>query len=278
MYRNTKSVLAALLLLNTSETIGKAPTAVPESPLTYADVADLSLAASIVAEVRIAKAERIDGKSRPMPAGMRRYLITAKVTALIRGNEGLPPVISYLADSRADSLGRFPKWPKQAMIIFAVPVANRPSEVRLVAPDAQQPLTPALSIRTRAILADIIAPDAAPRVLRVGDAFHVPGSVPGDGETQIFLAADDGRPLSMNVWRRQNEPPRWSISVGEIVDEGAPPPPRDSLLWYRLACFIPQSLPAASVDALDADAARIASEDYATVMKGLGPCPRSRAL
>ncbi len=278
MYRFIRRALAMLLMLNAAETIGKPPVIVPESPLTYADVADLSLASSIVAEVRIAKAERIDGKSRPMPTGMRRYLITAKVTALIRGADGLAPVISYLADSRADSLGRFPKLVKQPMIIFAVPVANRPGEVRLAAPDAQQMLTPAISRRARTILSEIIAPDAAPRVLRVGDAFHVPGSVPGDGETQIFLAADDGRPLSMNIWRRQNEQPRWSISVGEIVDEGAPPPKRDSLLWYRLACFMPPALPAASTDSLDPDAAKIAGEDYAIVIRGLGTCPRSRSI
>jgi hypothetical protein len=254
----------------------KAPIPAPETTLSYADSADLALAAPLVAEVRVNKVKRIDTKAMPMPAGTRRYLVNATVTALIRGSGGIEPTISYLADARSDSLGRFASWKKARMMIFALPVANRPAEVRLAAPDAQQLLTPDLSTRARGILAEALAPGAPPRVLRVGDAFHVPGAVPGEGETQIFLGADDGRPLSLSVWRSQGEPPKWSVSLGEIVDEGAAPPRRDSLLWYRLACFLPATLPPASTDSLEADAAQIARDDYATVIAGLGTCPRTR--
>jgi hypothetical protein len=268
-----------LLLLGcaaASQVRAKPPVSPVLPTLTYADAADLALAAPIVAEVRITKTERIDSKAKPMPAGMRRYLITATVTALIRGSGGLEPVISYLADAKSDSLGRFATLKKSKMIVFALPVANRPGEIRLVAPDGQQPFIPEFGTRVRAILSEALAPEAAPRVLRVGDAFHVPGDVPGESETQIFLSADDGRPLSLSIWRRPGESPRWSVSLGEIVDEGAAPPKRDSLLWYRLACFLPATLPGASVDSLDASGAAIASEDYATVISGLGNCPRTR--
>jgi hypothetical protein len=218
----------------------------------------------------------VDGKKMPMPPGVRRFLVNASVTALIRGSGGLPPSVTYLVDVKSDSLGRFPNLKKMQAIIFALPVASRPSEVRLVAPDAQQPASPALAAQVRAILAEVLRPDAPPRILRVGDAFHVPGAIPGEGETQIFLAADDGRPLSLSIWRTPDAPPHWAVSVGEIVNDGAEPPKRDTLLWYRLACFLPPSLPPASVDQLDADSAKAAAEDYALVIRGLGQCPRTR--
>jgi hypothetical protein len=254
----------------------KAPVSVPSALLTYADVADLALASELVAEVRIAKAERIENKLIPSPVGVRRLLISASVTALIRGLEGLSPRITYLANDRTDSRGKFARLEKAAMIIFAVPVLNKPSEVRLVAVDAQQRAAPTVTALVRSILVEANMPASAPRILRVGDAFHVPGSVPGEGETQIFLAADDGRPLSLSVWRQPGAAPRWAVSLGEIVDEGAAPPKRDTLLWYRLACFLPRTLPPASVDSLDVSAAAIATEDYATVIAGLGACPRTR--
>ncbi len=259
-----------------AQVVGKQAILVPESPLTYADTADLSLGAELVAEVQILKVIRVDSKKMPTPPGVRRFLVNAKVTALIRGKQGLAPAISYVTEAKSDSLGRFPNLKKSRMIVFAVPVANRPTEIQLIAPDAQQPVTPALGTRVRAILAELLGPAPAPRILRVGDAFHVPGAIPGESETQIFLAADDGRPLSLTVWREQGQVPRWSVSVGEIVDESAGAPRPDTLLWYRLACFLPQALPVASTDSLDSEAAKFAGEDYATVMRSLGPCPRTR--
>lgn len=275
--RKMSRVLTVLpLALLAAQAHGKQAIIPLEPPLTYADAADLALASSIVANVRITSAQRVDGKLMPVPSGTRRYLVNATVTALIRGAAGLPPTIIYLTDVRADSRGRFAPLKKQSVIVFAVAVPDRPREIRLVAPDAQQSATPKFAAQARAILAEALGPNASPRILRVGDAFQVPGTVPGDSETQIFLAADDGRPLSLSIWRRQNEAPRWSVSLGEIVDESAVPPKRDTLLWYRLACFLPRTLPPASTDTLDADAAKAAAEDYATVIKGLGPCERTR--
>ncbi len=276
--------MRSLMVLTTSILVGtgsvtiaaKQPVTPPKSPLSYADMADLAFASDIVAEVRPNKVSRVDGKAMPLPENQRRYLVNATVTALIRGKNGLAPRISYLADGKADSLGKFPAIAKRPMMVFAVPVANRPAEIRLVAPDGQQPLSPDLADTVRKLLAEANLPGAPPRILRVGDAFHVPGTVAGEGETQIFLVADDGRPLSLSIWREPGQAPRWAVSLGEIVDEGAAPPARNTLLWYRLACFLPRTLPALSTDALNPDSARIAMEDYATVMTGLGNCPRTR--
>lgn len=245
--------------------------------LGYADVADLALPAPIVAQVRIRKAERLKAElAGNVASTLRRYLVTADIVALIRGQDGLPQRIAYVVDLAQDAHGKWPKLEKTEAIVFALPVVGRPAEIRLTAPDAQQPAGPALATLIRNILGESASPSAPPRILGVGDAFHVEGTVAGEGETQIFLKAADGRPLSLSVWRQPGVAPRWAVSVGEIVDQGAAPPARDTLLWYRLACSLPPRLPAASTESLPESDATIAAEDYATVMAGLGPCHRTR--
>lgn len=245
--------------------------------LSYADIADLALPAPIVAEVKIRKAERLKAElAGDVATTRRRYLVTADLVALIRGAGGLAPRISYVVDLAPDAQGKWPKLAKRQMIVFAHPVANRPSIIRLSAPDAQQPASSALASLVRKLLNEAGLPNAAPRIAGIGEAFHVEGSVSGEGETQIFLKAVDGSPLSLSVWRRPGASPKWAVSVGEIVDEGAEPPARDTLLWYRLACFLPPRLPASSVETLGEADAAIASEDYAMIIARLGPCRRTR--
>lgn len=245
--------------------------------MSYADIADLALPSPIVAQVRIKSAEHLKGDlAGNVSANARRYLITADVTALIRGSGGLPPRITYVFDAMPDPLGKWPKLPKSEKIVFAFPVTGKPATLRLSAPDAQQAATPELASTIRTVLSEANGASSPPAIRGVGDAFHVAGAVPGEGETQIFLNAADGRPLSLSIWRTPGAQPRWAVSVGEIVDQGAEPPARDTLLWYRLACMLPKRLPERSVHALEPDAAAIAAEDYTTVIAGLGPCSRSR--
>lgn len=271
-------VLPALALTLLSPLAAQKPALVPaQAQLSYADVADLALASPIVAQVRVRKAEHLKGElAGNVSANARRYLVTADVTALIRGSGGVPPRITYVYDARPDALGKWPKLDKRELIVFALPVPGKPADLRLAAPDGQQNATPALASLIRAILGEAAAASAPPQIRGVGDAFHVAGAVPGEGETQIFLNAADGRPLSLSVWRAPNTEPRWAVSVGEIVDQGAEPPARDTLLWYRLACTLPQRLPEASAHALEPAAADIAAADYATIIAGLGPCSRTR--
>lgn len=247
------------------------------APLTYVDVADLADKAAITAQIRIAAVQQIKPTALIfVPPGKKRYLVTATVTALIRGADGLPPQIRYLVDVPVDARGKPPKLKKTEAMIFALPVPGRPSEIQLVAPDAQLVLTAALATQVRSILTAMTSSDAPPRILGVGDAFHVAGSLTGQGETQIFLQSGDGRPVSLSIWREPGLATRWAVSLGEIVDEGGGPPPRNTLLWYRLACFLPASLPLASRESVEPAYADIAAEDYATVIAGLGKCPRNR--
>lgn len=246
-------------------------------PLSYADAADLALAAPIVAEVRVRRTDQLRGELAPgLAAGVRRYLVEADVIALIRGAAGLPARITFINDVRPGSDGRWPKLERKQFLIFARPVPSKPTSVGLVAPDAMRPASAPLSAQVRRVLNDANPASAPPRITAVGQAFHTAGTVSGEGETQIFLKAEDGRPLSLSVWRNPGEAPRWAVSLGEIVDENAEPPARDTLLWYRLACALPPRLPAESIEALDAGNAQIVAEDYATVIAGLGPCQRSR--
>lgn len=248
-------------------------------PLTYADSADLALAARIVAHVRILKARAISREqSISVMPGRKRFLIDANVVALIRGDSGIARQIRYLVDVPLDWRGRPPKLKKAEMILFAQPVPERAGEVRLVTPDAQVAATPAMAARVRAILGDAARDAAPPIVTGIGNAFHTAGTLAGDGESQIFLTTRDGRPVSLSVLRSQSAAPIWSVSLGELVDQGGGPPARDSLLWYRLACFLPATLPQTSVAGLsDSDAAAVA-RDYQLIQTGLGTCPRTLTI
>ena len=244
--------------------------------LTYADIADMALASKVAAAVRVRRAERLKGaEAATAMRGRKRFLITAEVLALIRAREAISPRITYIMDVAPDASGKFPKFAKGESLIFALPVSGYPGEVRLVSPDAQIAATPDILARVRTIFKEAEGDAAPPIITGVGDAFHVAGAIPGEGETQIFLESADERLTSITVLRTPNAPPRWWVSLGEVVDQGAGPPRRNTLIWYRLACFLPRTLPAISVAGLEPAMAATATEDYAMVMAALGQCPRS---
>jgi hypothetical protein len=252
------------------------PASAKPVPLTYADMADLALAARMTVAVRVRQATRLRGaEAATTISGRRRYLVSADVQALIRAREAIPPRITYVIDVAPDSRGKMPKLTAGDAIIFAAPVDGYANEVRLVSPDAQIAATPDNLSRIRAILKEAESPGAPPVITGIGNAFHVPGTIPGEGETQIFLETADNRPVSISVERTNEAPPSWSIALGEVVDQGAGPPQRNSFLWYRLACFLPPTLPADSIESLTPDLAAKVNEDYGTVLSGLGTCTRT---
>lgn len=244
----------------------------------YADLADLTLAAPVIADAVIRSTARLKGPDAAGVApGQTRLYVEADVTSLIRGTGGLAPRVGYLLDVAPDWRGKLPNLKKARVLLFARTAPNQPGQLQLVAPDAQIAWTPALDGRVREIARAALAPEAPPRLTGVREAFHVAGALPGEGETQVFLQTADSRPVSLSVLRRPGEHPRWAVALSEIVDEAAAPPPRDTLLWYRLACSLPPALPVASTAGLapaDADAAR---EDYRFVLGQLGACGRTRA-
>jgi hypothetical protein len=243
----------------------------------YADLADLALTAPVIVLATITSASRLRPEESPGVApGKIRFYVTARVSALLKGRNGVPPVVTYLADVPLDAQGRPPKLRKAAVILFAAPVPGRPDELQLIAPDGQIGAPPAVEARVRAILTAAIARDAPPAITGIGNAFYVPGAVPGESETQIFLTTADQRPVSLSILRRPGEEPRWAVALSEMTDEAALPPARDTLLWYRLACTLPPTLPASSTSELSPDNARAAAADYDVVIAGLGACQRAR--
>lgn len=242
----------------------------------YVALADLVIESPVVVDATISSTTRIKGaEAADVPPGFVRYYVEADVAALIRGPGAIPPRIGYVLDAPLGPGGKQPRYKKARVLLFARPVPGRPGQVQLVGPEAQRAWSPALDALTRRIAGDVLAADAPPVVMGIGNAFHVPGSLPGEGETQVFLTTQDNRPVSLNILRRPGEQRRWAVALSEIVDDAAAPPARDTLLWYRLACGLPRSLPARSLQAMEPADADLAREDYQFVLQQLGPCTRS---
>ena len=242
---------------------------------TYADLADLADHAPLVAKVDIRDAVRLKPEQAPgVRSGTARVYVKAKIRALLLG-ETIGESASYLADVPVDSKGKPPKLKKTTALIFARPVAARPGELQLVSTVGQVAWSQPTEDRVRAILTELVAPGAPPRVTGVREVSFVPGNLIGEGETQIFLATEAGDPVSISVVHRPGEPPVWGVAFGEIVDQAARPPLRDTLAWYRLACFLPAGLSTATNLSGDGDTQRRAAEDYRYVRAQLGPCPRT---
>lgn len=252
----------------------------PPSPgLSYADLADLGAGAPVVAHLRIRDADALSPSEAPnVAAGYRRFQIEAEVVALIRGTGGIDGRVRYLVDLPNDSRGRPARLGRRAeMLVMANRVPNRPGDLRLVAADAQIPYSPEAAEMLRAIVRESTGPGAPPRIVGIGRAFHVPGSLSGESETQFFLLTADNRPISLTVLRRPGEQPRWSVALSEIVDDGAAAPTPNTLLWYRLACTLPARLPADALSEASPEEGQAIQADYRLVMEGLGRCARARA-
>src|SRR3546814_1227244 len=95
---------------------------------------------------------------------------------------------------------------------------NSTGSVRLIAPDAQLPWDPATEAQLRAILTELVEPGAPPAITGIANGFHVPGTLPGEGETQLFLNTVTGDPVSLTVLTAADGSRRWAAAFGEIVD------------------------------------------------------------
>jgi len=249
---------------------------ISSSSIDFADLADLALAARIAAVVTVHDATKLKGPDAiGVAAGWQRFYVEGDVDALIAGPGGLPARVSWLVDLPDTPANRASRLRKRRLILLARPVAGQPGTLQLVARGAAPDWSPALETRLRGILTEANGAGAPPVVTGIGHAFHVAGSIPGEGETQIFLKTADGRPVSLSVQRHPGEDPRYTVSLGEIVDDTAAPPQRDTLLWYRLACALPSALPDDSLADQGPDDATQARADYRFVLDQLGACGRT---
>lgn len=275
MIRRTALLFSFLFSAGCSSTVQSAPTpaSVAPSPFSYADVADLAASADLMAVARIRQMIAVPAAASTAPTTQRFY-VQADVGSLIRGPDLLAPRISFVMDLPAGKEARKALM-RKTVLLFGRAGRNS-AEIQLLASDSFLPWTPATELLARVIAADLVKPDAPPAVTGIGDAFHVAGTVAGESETQIFLTTATGRPISLSIIRRPDMAPKFGAAMGEIVDEAADVPPRDTLLWYRLACRLPSALPATALTRLEAPDADAARADYAAFLEKLGACPRTR--
>jgi hypothetical protein len=275
------SRVAAALLAVTALTQGASPVlaqvATPApAGATYADVADLADSAAMVVHARIRKLARVeDVRARPPRPGAGRFYVVAETRALITGRTSIGQSFAYLVDLPIDAKGKPMARKKDEVILFARPVPGRAGELQLVRPSAQLPWSPAAEARVRAIVTALLAPDAPAVVTGVREVIHVPGNLAGEGETQIFLNTADSSAASITVRHQPGQAPQWGASFSELVAAAGAPPQRDTVEWFRLACALPQSVPAGTNLSEGAAAQQRAEADYRMVIASLGPCRRT---
>lgn len=268
------AVIAAMLSLAPAGA-QPAPSAPPAA--SYADLADLADSAPLVVRAQLRSLARVEDARAPgLRPGRGRFYIEARTRALLTGSAPLGEQLVFLADLPLDPRGHPPAIKKQDVLLFARPVAGRPDELALIAPDGLLVWDAATEARLRGILTALLAPDAPARITGVRELIHVPGNLGGEGATQIFLSTADGSAASLTVERRPDQPPRWGASFSELTAEIGNPPQRDTLAWYRLACFLPAA-PPTSANLSDSTPARAqAEDDYRMILGELGGCERHR--
>lgn len=279
--RSLNSLCAAVLggLALACSIPASAQPAAPSGPgagPTYADLADLADPADLVIRAEVRRQAQLKPERAPnVRPGYGRLYIEARTVSLIAGNAPIGESIRYLVDVPLDEDGDPPKLKRQEVVLFAR-TGGRPGEIQLIAPTAQLRWSESLEARLRPILAELAAPDAPPSVTGVRDILSMQGNLAGESETQMFLDTEGDGPVSITVVRRPNMAPVWGVSWTEIVDQAARPPARDTLAWYRIACFLPQELPREANIAQDSASRYQAAEDFAFVRQSLGPCHRNR--
>ena len=268
--RSYHSVAAAVLLLGACVT-SPSP-AYNEPPPSYVAVAQRVTTSPAIVDIGVTRSTVLEPeRSGPLPPGIARLYVEADVNSLIRGSTGLPPQIRFLADVPLDSRGRAPKLKGGRYFAFGRISGN--GELQLTGSDSLLAYKPQTDALLRSITREALAIDAPPTITGVTSAFHVPGNIPGEGETQIFLSTAEKRPVAISVLSRPGQEKRWSVSLTEIVDEAAAAPRRDSLLWYRLACGgLPPRLPDGALTGSDPANDARAREDYQYVRRSVGTC------
>lgn len=244
--------------------------------LSYADLTDLSVAAKLVVRATIRRLTPVPAARAPdLGSGFGRYYVEADTQALLGGGSAIGESVNYLIDLPLDAKGRPPKLKKAQVLLFGLPVPGRPADIQLLSSTAQLAWTADREQRIRQILTELASPDAPAEVTGVRELLYVPGDLAGQGETQIFLSTRNGSAASITVHHDPGTAPVWGVSFSELVADLGHPPLRDTLAWYRLACFLPNTLPPAINVSETYESSRQADSDYRMVLGELGVCPRT---
>lgn len=243
----------------------------------YADLVGLAESSPLVLFAELKKVIPIPLPRDASPfTEVQRAYFEAQGIDLLTGKGSVSANVRYLADVRLDSRHKIPNPKKQMVLLFARHAADGGDDIQLVSPDAQLPWSQPLEAQVRKILSDLAAPDSPPHITGINMALYQQGDLAGEGETQIFLTTAKGTPAAIIIQHKPNQPSRWSASFSEVVDASNVAPAKDSLQWYRLACSLPEMLPAAAnLGETQADKDQ-AVADYLLVRRDLGPCTRTR--
>ncbi|MFV0644470.1 MAG: hypothetical protein ACK5NN_08220 [Sphingomonadaceae bacterium] len=248
-----------------------------EAAPTYADLADLADASTLIIHAKIRKQATLKPeRAAGLKPGFARLYVEANTLGLIGGDAPVGESLRYLVDVPLDGQGKVPRLKKREVLLFAQDVPGRPGELKLAGPGAQMMWSEELAAQVRPILTELARPDAPTAITGVRDAISVAGNLAGESESQIFLSTTSGEPASLTIVHRPGMAPQWGVSWSDIVDQSAAAPQPETLGWYRLACFLPRSLPAQANLSRDGESQRRAAADYQFVVAQLGACPRTR--
>lgn len=253
-----------------------APAATPATGPSWTDWADLALAAPVVLIADVRRVSRLGRRAAPeVPAGAARALLEGDVRAVLKAPGVLPAGVAWMWQGPADARGRPTVTRGARLLLFARPLSGgrdpATQPLVLAGAGAQQPWTPQAEAIVRSVLTEALDPRLARlAVTGVQDGFHTPGDVPGQSESQFFVATADGRPVTLLVRRAPGGPPLVLAATGDLVDRAEPIRPR-TLTWRALACGLPARLP----PHLGSRPELVA--DYAVIIGSLGSCGRTRA-
>jgi hypothetical protein len=242
----------------------------------WTDWADLALASPVVLSVVTTDIDRLAKRDAPdVPAGEVRAIVRAGLTAAIRAPGVLPAEAAWRWQGQADARGRAPIAKGARYLVFGAPLSGggdpAVQPLALTGGAALQPWSADGEAIVREVLTEALGRGArAMLVTGVRDGFRTEGDVPGTSESQFFLEASDGLPLTLVVTRAPEAEPRVLAATGELVDRAQPVRPR-TLLWRGLACGMPETLPGTL-----AENAGLAA-DYALARATIGGCDRRLA-
>lgn len=258
-----------LILATIAPASAQAPPPASDRLASYADIAEQALAAPVIVRATITRVSRLSGKAAPDVApGRARLLVTAELSNVLVAPGPLGGSVQYLWDAPLDARGKPPAAKGMDILAFLAP-PGADGATRLISRRGQQAWDPALADTVRAVVAAQRS-GTVPVVRGIANGFRADGTVPGESESQFFLDTADGKPATLVVQNRPGEVRRVLVARGDIIDESAERVKPNSLLWYRLACFLPARLPAAA-GGNDPALAR----DWRDALASLGPCGKT---
>ena len=273
---------AAALLASACSTVTVAQPQAVETPElstaqapTYADLVTMAMAADTVAIVAVEEQIAFPPERAPnVPPGQVRLYIESLTQNLLKAPNGVGESMVFVVDQRRDADGDAPDLEDRRFLLFGDLSTSQPGALQLLSSSAMLPHGPRIEERVRRVLTQLAAGNVPPAITGVRDVISVPGNLAGESESQMFVETTTGAPVSLTVIRRPGMAPEWGISLGELVDASARPPERETIAWFRFACFLPRELPNDSFLQRDRASQDQARADYAYILDQLGPCER----